>query len=218
MKISYKTDWFLWLLILVPFAYLAYMWKLLPDQVVMHYNIDGEPDRWGSKTELVIIPCLMPLIIYLIMLFIPVLDPRKKIEQMKSGYRWLMTGIVLFLSVFAVFVIYTASKGVELDTRIMFGLLGLFFIFLGYFFKSIKPNYFIGIRTPWTLESEEVWVKTHQWSGRIWIAGGFLIVAAAIVTNEKISLAVFAGIIVLLALLPLIYSFIKYKEFEKAGN
>lgn len=218
MKISLKYDVPVWLLILVPFLYLAYMWKLLPEEVAMHYNLNGEPDRWGSKIELVVIPVLMPLLVYLIMILIPVLDPRKKIQQMGEKYHQLMVVMVLFMSVLAVFVINTASQGKELNTQIIFGLLGLFFIFLGNFFQFIKPNYFIGIRTPWTLESEEVWVATHRWSGRIWILGGVLMIVAAFITKEKISLAVVALAIVLLALLPLIFSYIKYKELEKSGR
>jgi uncharacterized membrane protein len=184
----------------------------------MHYNLYGEPDRWGSKTELVLLPVMLPLLMYLVMLLIPILDPRKKIQQMGSKYRQLMFFMVLFMSVLACFIIYTASKGAELNTRIVFGLLGTLFMFLGYFFQTIKPNYFIGIRTPWTLESEEVWVATHRWSGRIWVFGGLLMVVAAFLTREKIALTFFAGVIVILALVPLIYSFIKFKELEKAGR
>jgi uncharacterized membrane protein len=126
--------------------------------------------------------------------------------------------MVIFTSALACFIIHTAYKGNELNTRIIFGLLGLLFIFLGYFFQSIKPNYFIGIRTPWTLESEEVWVSTHRWSGKIWVVGGMLIVLSAFITREKIALAVFAGVIVVLALVPLFYSFVKFKELEKEGR
>jgi uncharacterized membrane protein len=218
MKVSVKSDWTYWILILIPILYLAITWSSLPERVVMHYNLDGEPDRWGSKTELVLVPVLLPLLMYLIMLLIPVLDPRKKIEQMGNKYRQLMFIMVLFMSVVACFIIYTAAKGAELNTHIVFGLLGTLFVCLGYFFQSIKPNYFIGIRTPWTLESEEVWVATHRWSGKIWIAGGLLMIIAAFLTDKKIALAFFAGTIVLLALVPLIYSFIKFKELEKEGR
>ncbi|HEX5001592.1 MAG TPA: SdpI family protein [Bacteroidia bacterium] len=218
MKVSYKSDWTYWILILIPFSYLAFIWSDLPERVVMHFNIDGEPDKWGNKTNLVLVPVLLPLISYLVMLFIPVLDPRKKIEQMGNKYRQLMFIIVLFTSALACFIIYTASRGAELNTHIIFGLLGLLFMFMGYFFQTIKPNYFIGIRTPWTLESEEVWVATHRWSGKIWIAGGLLMVAAAFVTKEKIALAAFAGVVVLLSMVPLVYSFIKFKELEKSGH
>jgi uncharacterized membrane protein len=218
MKVSVKSDWTYWILILIPLSYLAIIWSDLPDRVVMHYNLEGQPDRWGSKTELVLVPVMLPLLMYLIMLLIPVLDPRKKIAQMGNKYRQLMFIMVLFMSVLACFIIYTASKGAELNTHIVFGLLGTLFVFLGYFFQSIKPNYFIGIRTPWTLESEEVWVATHRWSGKIWIVGGLVMIIAAFLTDEKIALAFFAGTIVLLALVPLIYSFIKFKELEKAGR
>jgi uncharacterized membrane protein len=218
MKVSYKTDWPYWVIILIPLVYLGSLWNDLPEKVVMHYNLEGQPDRWGSKVELVLMPVMLPVFMYLVMLLIPVLDPRKKIEQMGGKYRQLMFIMVLFMSAIATFIIYTAAKGAELNTHFVFGLLGLLFIFLGYFFQSIKPNYFIGIRTPWTLESEEVWVATHRWSGKIFIAGGVIMLGTAFLRQQEITFALLAGVIVLLGLVPLIYSFIKYKELEKEGR
>ena len=70
-------------IVLLPFVYLAYIWNQLPAQVPMHYNIEGEIDRYGNKSELILIPIMTSLLIYLIFLAVPYIDPKKQIQKMR---------------------------------------------------------------------------------------------------------------------------------------
>ena len=88
-------------IVLLPFIYLAYIWPDLPDQVAVHWNLQGEIDRYGDKTELLLIPFLLPLLIYLIFLLVPVIDPKKKIKNMGSKYHSLKVLLTSFMSLLA---------------------------------------------------------------------------------------------------------------------
>jgi uncharacterized membrane protein len=89
------------------------------------------------------------------------------------------------------------------------------FIALGNYFKVIQPNYFIGIKTPWTLESKEVWKLTHALAGKLWIAGGLLIVIACLTVNENYFVYVFLGITAIISLIPVAFSYFKFKELKQ---
>jgi uncharacterized membrane protein len=91
------------------------------------------------------------------------------------------------------------------------------FLVLGNYFKVIQPNYFIGIRTPWTLENNEVWKVTHVFAGKLWVVGGLVIVLGGLIfENHSFSIA-FIPLVVVLAIVPMVYSYIKFKEIEKRG-
>ena len=94
--------------------------------------------------------------------------------------------------------------------------MGLLFAALGFFFRSIKPNYFIGIKTPWTLESEEVWTKTHQVSGPVWIACG-LFMAIAPLFAKAASVYIILGTTLGLSVFSVVYSYMVYKALPKEG-
>ncbi len=87
---------------------------------------------------------------------------------------------------------------------------------LGNYFQTIRSNYFIGIRTPWTLENEQVWKKTHLLGGRIWMAGGLLIVILSFIITDNHSLMIAFGILCfIMVIIPVIFS---YTEFRKEKN
>ena len=96
----------------------------------------------------------------------------------------------------------------------MFVLVGGLFMFLGNYFQAIKPNYFIGIRTPWTLENENVWRKTHQLGGKLFFIAGLLIMILPFVLHQYFH-EIFLTIIFSAALIPVIYSYILSKQEEK---
>ncbi|MEC8832569.1 MAG: SdpI family protein, partial [Bacteroidota bacterium] len=88
------------------------------------------------------------------------------------------------------------------------------FIIFGNYFKTIKANYFIGIRTPWTLENESVWKETHKLGGKIWFAGGLLIILSSLIFNEKINIIIYMSCIAIMVLVPVIYSYLLFKKLK----
>lgn len=199
-------------IVLLPFLYLAYIWNQLPAEVPLHYNIKGEVDRYGDKSELILIPVLTSLLIYLIFLVVPYIDPKKQIQKMGKKYDTLKLVITTFMSILALFIIYTAKNQSFANSNYVLMLCGVLFIIFGNYFKTIKPNYFIGIRTPWTLESEGVWKETHKLAGKIWFIGGLIIILSSLTFNEKINVIIFMGSIAIMVLIPVVHSYLLFKK------
>jgi len=214
MNLELKKELPLIGIVLVPFVYLAIIWNSLPEKVPVHWNYKGEIDRWGDKFSLIIILFLLPVLIYVLMTFIPRIDPKNRISLMGGKFYQLKFILVLFMSLIALLVLYTAKERSINNPNLVFALMGTFFIILGNYFKVIQPNYFIGIRTPWTLENSEVWKATHLFAGKLWVAGGFILVLGGLLLSKAFA-NTFVFVIIIMALVPVLYSFIKFKEIQK---
>lgn len=199
---------------LIPFIYLAYIWNSLPETIPTHWNLNGEIDNWGKKTTLILIPFLLSGLTYGIFLLVPLIDPKKKIQAMGNKYHYLKFLMILFMSFLAVFIIYSVKEQSITNINIIFIAVGLLYIILGNYMKTIKANYFIGIRTPWTLENESVWKKTHILAGKLWLLGGLAIIISSIITEKEFNGAFFLAITIVMVLAPIIYSFIEYKKIK----
>ena len=95
-------------------------------------------------------------------------------------------------------------------------LIGVLFILLGNYFKTIKPNYFIGIRTPWTLENETIWKETHKLGGKLWFVGGILIVIFSLLLDKRQAFTVLMLITGLITIVPIVYSYLMFKKERKS--
>jgi uncharacterized membrane protein len=208
---SRNTEALVLTIILLPAIYLAFVWNTLPEEVPMHFNAKGEVDRYGSKDELIGVLFLLNLPLYFIMRFAPQIDPKKKInEKQLFGLRLVLH---LFISAIALFIIYSTQQGALANPFGIVSLVGLLFAALGFFFRSIKPNYFIGIKTPWTLESEEVWNKTHRVSGPVWIAGGIFMALSPLFAKAA-SIYIILGVTFGLAIFSVVYSYVAFKNLR----
>lgn len=209
MKNSTYTELLILAIIIIPVIYLLDIWADLPEEVPMHWNASGEIDRYGSKNELVGLLFMLNLPLYVILKYAPKIDPKKKISETQlAGLRIVMH---LFMSALAVFIIYS-TKQAELSSPFgLVSIVGLLFAGLGWYFPRIKPNYFIGIKTPWTLENDEVWHRTHKASGPVWIVGGILMAIVPIVA-EKASIYAVLGITLLLSIYSVGYSYWAFKN------
>ncbi len=207
----------LWVFILLPFLYLLILWDQLPQTVPTHFNIKGEADDWSDKTLLIYLPCLLGPGLYLLMLIIPRIDPKNKLGQMGDKYYMLRLIMAIFISAISLYILYATKAGSLTGTNFILLLLGAFFAGLGNYMQAMRPNYFVGIRTPWTLENEEVWKSTHKLGGKIWMAGGLLIVVLAIVMKDSAMLAIVFGIVLaVMVLVPVIYSYLEYRRIKGA--
>ena len=197
---------------LLPFVYLAYIWNRLPEKVPMHWNASGEIDDYGHKKELFFLLFLIVGLPYLIFLVIPRIDPKQKLQNMGNKLNSLRFIISIFMSALAIFILYSMQHETS-NPGLIFAIVGLLFAFLGNYFKTIKPNYFIGIRTPWTLENEEVWKKTHLLGGKMWFIGGLLMALTFILPNP-INLYTFLGITAIISIVPIVYSYLEFKKLK----
>jgi len=203
-------------IVLLPFIYLGYIWNNLPEKVPMHWNLKGEIDDWGSKYSLIGLVFLLPVLTYVLMLVVPKIDPKKRIESMGGKYDQFKFILVAFMSVVVLMYI---SKNQKLSNPSMIVILiGTLFVFMGNYFKVIKQNYFIGIKTPWTLESEEVWKLTHLLAGKMWVIGGIVIVICSLLLPENINFYFFISITVVISIVPIVYSYLIFKKLKNTNQ
>jgi uncharacterized membrane protein len=210
---KYTKELILWALMAVPFVYLAIIWEKLPERVPTHFNIHGVPDAWSGKTSLIFLPAALGIGTYLLMLAIPALDPKKKIQMMGSKYFSFRLMLTFSMTVLTTYLLYVTQVGSIKNPGILMAIIGGLFAMCGNYFQTIRPNYFVGIRTPWTLESEHVWRTTHLLAGRLWMAGGISIVLLSfILSSIPVLMATFISLTMVMVLVPVIFS---YMEFRK---
>jgi uncharacterized membrane protein len=200
--------------VLLPFIYLAYLWNSLPEKVPIHWDYKGEINGWGTKYSLIGLVFLLQVLTYVLMLVIPKIDPKKRIELMGGKFYQIKFVLIGFMSVLSLFIIYSSNSQTLSSPSMVFVLIGLLFMALGNYFKVIKQNYFLGIKTPWTLESEEVWKLTHILAGKLWIVGGLLIVIFSLVIPENINFYFFIGITAIISIVPIVYSYLIFKKLK----
>lgn len=217
MKPLLKKEWPLILIILLPFIYLGYLWPHLPDKVPLHWNINGEIDRYGNKAELIIIPILLPLLIYIVFLVIPKIDPKNKLNKMGNKLQSLKALLTIITSIIALFILYSVKiQNLPNPNYSILGI-GVLFVILGNYFKTIQPNYFIGIKTPWTLENETIWKETHRMAGKLWLIGGLVVIFTSLVLDNKSNLTLFLIITGIITVIPMMYSYLLFKK-QKNDN
>lgn len=218
MKFQIKQELLSVIVALLPLAYLIYSWNLIPNKIPTHWNVQGEIDGWGTKTDLVWIVLMITVFVYAILLILPKIDPKKNLEKMGNKYHSLKLSMLLIMSAIAIMFVYSAGhQNVQMGTFLLL-LMGFLFMVLGNYFKTIKPNYFLGIRTPWTLESETVWKDTHTLSGKIWFLGGLAIVAASLVFETPTTFKVLISVTIVMAIIPILYSYLRFNKLKNNGN
>ena len=204
-------------IVLLPFVYLAYIWNQLPEKVPMHWNIKGEIDRYGDKIELIIIPILLPLLVYVIFLVVPKIDPKNKLNKMGNKLQTIKVLLTTFMSILALFIIYSAKNQSFTNPNYIVLLIGILYIILGNYFKTIKANYFIGIRTPWTLENETVWKETHKLGGKMWFVGGIIVVLSSLILDKRPNFTIFLIITGIITIIPIVYSYLLIRNEKKTA-
>ncbi len=203
------------LILCIPLVYLASVYKSLPDIVATHFGIDGKPNGFGTKTEfagIVLFMALTAMGVYLLIKNIHKIDPKKSAKFSSDSMNKIALGIVIFFTGLNILIVYSTIKNEFVFHKLMLPFVGLFFAFLGNVMYSVKQNYFVGIRTPWTLESEDIWRKTHQLGGKLWFAGGLLIAIVTLLLNNTASFAFFLSVAGFIVIVPVVYSYMLFRK------
>jgi len=206
----------IWLVILAPAAYLAIVWNSLPASIPMHYNLEGNVDRYGSKNELLTMLIILTAInvtLYLLLPNIYRIDPKKYAGENKSRLYRITCAVVVFLSATICMIIFTSARGdIKAGAGFMVPAMGLLFAIIGNYMYTIKPNYFAGFRLPWTLNNDENWRKTHLLGGKLFFASGLLIAVAGLFASFKVAIIIMFVILTLSVLITCVYSYRIYKK------
>lgn len=216
IKLSFKSEWFSLGMIIISVFLGVYFFQHFPDRVPSHWNINGEVDGYSRKFWGAFMVPLMMLGMYFLFIIMPYLDPKKDQYVNFAGvYHKFKDLIITFL-----FILFSLTGLNGLGYKIDIGfyvplMVGMMFIILGALLKNVKMNWFLGIRTPWTMSSENVWNKTHELSSSVLMISGFLM-AATVLVSVKYKIALFILAIALIVFALPIYSYILYSKEKKA--
>lgn len=199
------------ILVIFSFAIGGYLYPVMPAKLDSHWNAAGEADGSSSKfAGLFAIP-IVSLALLLLFLLIPKIDPNKEnIKKFRGYYEVLVLVIILFL-----LYVYILSIWWNLGHRFNFGFVLLpaftiLFWFVGLLLDKAKMNWFIGIRTPWTLSSEKVWDKTHKVGSKLFKVAAIISLFGLLFREQAVLFIVVpAGVF---ALYLIIYSYLLYNK------
>lgn len=212
-KFNIKKELPLLLLIIAAFAISFYYYPMLPDKIPTHWNFKGEIDGYSGKTAGAYMMPIMNLGMYILFIFLPALDPKRE------NYKLFESTYIYFRYIFHIFffgmhlMIIAAALGYPVDTGrlVMIGV-SLLFMLMGNVMGRLKHNYFVGIRTPWTLANEEVWRRTHRLGAYLWTGFGLL---GAILAFLKVNLGwIFILVLMLPAFIPIVYSYLIFNKLK----
>jgi len=210
-------EWLQVVLLTLPFILAAAFWTKFPACVATHWDIHGRPNGWmGKEMGLLVIP-VVNLGIWALFLCLPWLDPKirsnpSEHEQTVSVlgvWRFAMTAFLCLMSLLILAV--AAGISVDMNRAVMNGILVLFLI-LGNTMGTLRPNYFAGIRTPWTLNDPEIWRATHRIGGRIMFYGSLLLMLLQFLLNSEQLMTGFLVYMVGFAVWSMGYSYYLFRK------
>ncbi|MGC9932383.1 SdpI family protein [Priestia aryabhattai] len=184
----------------------------LPATMPIHWGANGEADGFATKINAMILTVGIMVLIYFIIAFVPRIDPRKENYKYFSKTYNILLNAVLLLFFFVNMSTILQGLGYNVPMAYIAPIMaGLVFIIIGNYLQRVRSNYFMGIRTPWTLSNETVWKKTHRLSGKLFFIGGLLILISAFLPDGYKSVIMW-GSIVLCVAVPYLYSYLAYKK------
>lgn len=199
-------------LVAIMFLASGLCWTTAPEQIPVHWNLRGEVDRYGGKVEGLLLLPLMTAGLYLLLRFIPSLDPKKEnFAQFGSVYSIIRVATTVLLAIIH-FSIVCIALGYPVDMGLVVSVgTGSLLILIGNFMGKIRPNWFVGVRTPWTLSSKKSWVKTHRMSGWLFMLMGLAVIATG-VTRSVYALTIMLILILSGTLWTVLYSWLVWQR------
>lgn len=207
-----KSRWLGPAVVAAMWAFALAVYARLPQRVPSHWNLQGELDGWMEKPWGAVLLPLIATCVLSMLWVLPRLDPRREhIVRFQDDWRMLLNLLIVFLAV-----IELATLGFALGwpidiSRVMLATVGLMLVAVGNYLPRIRSNWFMGIRTPWTLDSERVWRATHRVAGRTFVAGG-LAMALAVLLPRDARAWLLAPAAVAMVGIPLVYSYVAWRR------
>lgn len=207
IKRNLKTVIITCILLLLPILVGVLLWDRLPKQMVTTFGTYGEETGYSSKAFTVFVMPLSMLGVHLLCVFLTSIDPKNK--RISDKMFTLILWVIPFISMCMFFYIYAYALGYSIDIYMfMMFLFGILFIVLGNYMPKMKQSYTIGIKLPWTLDSEENWNRTHRLGGWVFMGGGLVTFGLAFVSYRWL----FALVTGIMVLIPVCYSIYLHKK------
>ena len=206
----------IWTLAVLPIPLLGALYSHLPAQVPTHWNLDGSVTYSGRASLWVI--ALLPLGCTALFRLLPRIDPKgRNYSRFMGSYETFQLVFLLFMLAVQGFTLVETFRPGTLDVSVwVTALVSLLFVFLGNMMPKFRQNFFCGFKTPWTLSSETVWVKTHRLGGRAFVAAGLVGLGSCFVSNQTVRFVLLLGGITVAAVLPLVMSYCWYRQEQQS--
>lgn len=216
MKKSSRTELAIWVFSALPLLVWLAALPFLPGRIPMHWDVSGAVDRYGTPLEGAMIPALA-LALAALLKWMPRLDPKKdSYARFAGGYSAFRLAMALFFCLMTGVTLVSAFAPGSLDVGcIVTVAVGILLCVIGNFMPKFRHNYFCGIKSPWTLASEDVWRRTHRMAGPLWFAGGLLVAVCGLLLRGRALFAVVLCTVILETAVPYVYSYCAYKNETK---
>lgn len=189
----------------------AVLYNRLPDSVPVHWNVMGKADSYGPR-YIVWVMGTLPLVTALMMRVLPSIDPRRgNYEKSGRAFNAVLVALVAFMTMIH-FMALAAGVGIDLKVDILVKAgIGVLFVIIGNYLGTVRSTFFFGIRTPWTLSSDEVWRRTHRLGGYLFVLAGLVFIATAFFQGP-LSLYISLAAIIAAIIIPTGYSYLLYRK------
>jgi uncharacterized membrane protein len=207
-------DWLIIAVLIAPFLYAALVWDQLPARMAIHFDMEGRVNGTQQKATFLLMMAGIQVLLYALLRFVP--GAGVLANNQTSNYHRLRLVVTLFLSGIIAWTIYTAMQpGTTQNTTPVLLMAMALLAAIGNYITTVRPNFFVGIRTPWTLFNETVWRKTHQLAGRVWVGGSILGAILLVLVPMAWQIPVLLTVVGVLIAIPAVYSYIVFREEKR---
>ena len=209
--------WISLLIVVAAFIVSAVVYPRLPATIPTHWDLSGQPNGWSNRLSGAWLIPIFLLGMWALVRILPRIDPRgSNYAKFGGAFEAIIDAIMLFMLALHVVALRAAlGYPVQMQRILPIGV-GVLLIVIGNLLPRARPNWFVGIRTPWTLSSDRVWEKTHRFGGRVFVAGGLVITLASFLWVRAAHVVLFA-VMVLVASSVVIYSYLEWKREQPAS-
>jgi uncharacterized membrane protein len=191
---SWRSEWAPLSILAAMLAASAWSWSHVPGRMPVHWDLQGQADRHGGRIEGLLVLPLAAIAIYFLFLVLPRFDPgRDNYPRFRGAYLTIRLAILLVVAALHA-ALLASAQGIEIPfDRGMTGLIAALFVAIGLVMGKLRPNWFVGIRTPWTLSSKLAWTRSHSLGGWLFTALGIAALAMLAVNRAAALLVLLVG-------------------------
>jgi uncharacterized membrane protein len=212
MRIAWKIEVPQWIILAGMFVAAGVAWPYAPDRIPVHWNINGQVDRYGGRFEGLFLMPLVALGIYALLLVLPRIDPgRANYARFRGAYNAIRIAILALFAVFEAAMqawVWTGHTDIAVLAPLATGAMCVLF---GAVLGKIRPNWFVGVRTPWTLSSKVSWVRTHRAGGWVLMAVGLATIVVTFL-SARLAIWVLVGGLLCGSLALVFYSYLLWRQ------
>jgi uncharacterized membrane protein len=189
----------------------------LPERVATHYDINGKADGWSGRLAAAWLLPAMAVLMLVMFSMLPRISPRfENFKKFEETYWVVANGVVGFLCVMHVLLLGRALNWpIDVSSSMLLGM-GVMFMVIGNVMPRMRSNWWMGIRTPWTMENEEVWRETHRLGGRTFLIGGAVTIVAALLP-VSVRMYVAMAALVVAGFVPVVYSYFVWRRLKRSS-